>query len=270
MKVVAVLVLIYSSLALLFGYSCGQSCTNLPLPDLEVDYIPKGMVVNEAGMDTYETGNPNATRAIIAVYDIYGFTPSTNNIYQICDYLGDLGYRVIMPDFFHGEPWKREHYPAPTDQEYYDFVKATSWDESVKEDLGLVLSAYKAKNVTEFGLFGFCFGGKIAAHSVAEYFQDIHVAAQFHPAGANISDAALIRRPTLLLPGANDPDMTEYCEIINQTLLGPESCVYHHMRDVNHGYSGGQANWGNTTIRIRAQDALQMFHEFLWKKFPAM
>jgi dienelactone hydrolase len=93
---------------------------------------------------------------------------------------------------------------------FKDFVKATSWNESVRADLALVLKEYKAQNVSEFGIFGFCFGGKISAHAAGEYYEDIKVAAQFHPAGADVADAVLIKSPTILLPGANDPNMVRF------------------------------------------------------------
>lgn len=242
-------------------------CSNWEAPSLTANYTPLGEVTFMAGMDTYETGNMNSSKVLIAVFDIYGFD-SGSNIRQICDRLGEYGYRVIMPDFFHGVPWQKEHYPFPKDEEFRNFVKATSWNESVREDLGRVLTEYKRQNVTEFGIFGFCFGGKITAHALAEYSDDIKVGAQFHPAGAAIDDAVLIKRPVILLPGANDPDMIDYCTIVN-IFVGQGSCVYNHFRDVNHGYAGGTANWTNETIRGRAEEAVGMFEQFLCNKFPA-
>jgi dienelactone hydrolase len=50
--------------------------------------------------------------------------------------------------------------------------------------MALVLEEYKRQNSNvEFGVFGFCFGGKITAHALDEYAEDIKVGAQFHPAG---------------------------------------------------------------------------------------
>lgn len=245
----------------------GADCSNLEIPILTAEYTPKGTTTFAAGMDTYETGVANSTKILIAVYDIFGFD-SGSNIRQICDHLGEFGYRVIMPDFFHGVPWKREHFPFPNDQEFLDFVRATSWDESVREDLRLVLDEYRIPDVTEFGIFGFCFGGKITAHAAGEYSSDIKVAAQFHPGGVNLTDATLIKAPTILLPGANDPDMTDYCELIN-ILLGRGSCVYNHFRDVNHGFAGATGDWTNATVQARAQEAVGMFEQFLCTNFPA-
>lgn len=89
----------------------------------------------------------------------------------------------------------------------------TDWDMSVKEDLGLVLEAYKAQNnASEFGVLGFCWGGKMTALTLGEYYEDIQIGAMFHPFDVNITDATKIKRPALLMPGANDPDMVHsYC-----------------------------------------------------------
>ena len=86
-------------------------------------------------------------------------------------------------------------------------MKATSWEESVRDDLRLVLDEYKAAGITKFGIFGFCFGGRIAAMATNEYYDDIRIAAHFHPASVNVSEAYGIQSPTILLPGASDPDM---------------------------------------------------------------
>jgi protein XRP2 len=106
-------------LAFLHGSSAARlprqaECADVEKPVLFPDYTPLGDVVVKADMDTYETGNGSLTTMLIGVYDIYGFNPSTN-IWQICDRLAEQGYRVVLPDFFHGEPWKREHYPYPTE-----------------------------------------------------------------------------------------------------------------------------------------------------------
>jgi len=252
-------------------FSFGAECSNWEPPQLTVNYQAQGNVIDVAGMDTYETGSLNATKVLIGVFDINGFNPSTNNTRQICDRLAEYGYRVILPDWFRGVPWSKEHIPYgddDNDPEFQKFVRATSWNESVRADMALVLQEYKRQGVSDFGVFGFCFGGKIVAHALDTYSDDIKLGAQFHPAGADIYDATRIKRPVVLLPGANDPSMTDYCYIIN-VLLGQGSCEYHHFTDVNHGYAGGSANWSNATILSRAVEAVGMFEQFLCDKFPA-
>ncbi len=47
-------------------------------------------------------------------HDAAGFNLTLTNTRQICDRLSEYGYRVVMPDFFHGVPWKSEHDPYST------------------------------------------------------------------------------------------------------------------------------------------------------------
>jgi len=260
MKIILVLLLAGTS-----GLCLAQNaCDSLPSVSLLPTYSVEGERTIVNGMETYESKDKTPTTLLIAVYDIYGFSPSTN-IWQICDKMAETGVRVALPDFFRGEPWKREHYPYPKDEDFFEFVRATSWEESVRADMIEVIAHYKRQGVTRFGIFGFCFGGRISAMATGEFFDDIQVAAHFHPASVNISEAALIRSPTILLPGANDPDMTQYCQLINDN-NGPGSCSYTHYRDVNHGYAGGRADWTNSIIRNRAQEAVTLARNFFCEK----
>lgn len=63
------------------------------------------------------TGPANAEKAILSVYDIFGFFPQT---IQGADILAESDverkYQVYVPDFFEGNPAKIEWYP-PTDDE---------------------------------------------------------------------------------------------------------------------------------------------------------
>ena len=63
------------------------------------------------------TGPADSDKAILSVYDIFGFFPQT---IQGADILatGDVErkYQVYMPDFFEGNPASIEWYP-PTDDE---------------------------------------------------------------------------------------------------------------------------------------------------------
>ena len=61
------------------------------------------------------TGPSNASQAILAVYDIFGFFPQT---IQGADILAhsdkEHPYQVFVPDFFDGEPADISWYPPDT------------------------------------------------------------------------------------------------------------------------------------------------------------
>jgi hypothetical protein len=74
------------AVVLVFNYCVIQTlsaeCNNWERPVLNANYTPMGKIVMSAGMDTYETGNPNSSKILIAVFDIYGLT-SGPNIMQV-------------------------------------------------------------------------------------------------------------------------------------------------------------------------------------------
>lgn len=63
------------------------------------------------------TGPADSDRAILAVYDIFGFFPQTIQGADILAYGdADRKYQVFMPDFFEGNTAELEWYP-PTDDD---------------------------------------------------------------------------------------------------------------------------------------------------------
>ncbi|RWA12153.1 hypothetical protein EKO27_g2970 [Xylaria grammica] len=85
-------------------------------------YEPKGQYVDVRGIKTYlyedVTGPPDANKAILAAYDIFGFFPQ---ILQGADMLAtrDTGqlYQVFMLSFFYDKPAKMEWYPPVNDEQ---------------------------------------------------------------------------------------------------------------------------------------------------------
>ena len=49
----------------------------------------------------------------------------------MCDRFADAGFRVAMPDVFHGEPWPIDKYPPKTDA---DWKKLMAWVGSYSYD----------------------------------------------------------------------------------------------------------------------------------------
>ena len=78
------------------------------LPAVESDYVATGKEVQLGDMIIYETGDATSKRLLISVYDIFGFHPNSK---QLCDKIGQTGFRVIMPDFFRGSPWNSNNFP---------------------------------------------------------------------------------------------------------------------------------------------------------------
>lgn len=74
-----------------------HACCTVPAV-VDHDYKEKGEFVTIAGMKTYATGPSDASKAILVVYDIFGFFPQTLQGADILAY-GDKeqNYRVYIP-----------------------------------------------------------------------------------------------------------------------------------------------------------------------------
>lgn len=61
------------------------------------------------------TGSKDAKNAIIAMYDIFGYWPQTQ---QGADLLAEATKTVVvMPDFFRGNAWPKDAFPPRNDEE---------------------------------------------------------------------------------------------------------------------------------------------------------
>lgn len=81
-----------------------------------------------------------------------------------------------------------------------------SWDNVVKKDLLNVIDHYKKEGVESFGIFGFCWGGKMCIKTAAE-LDDVKAAALLHPAFLEDADAEVVKHPVLFLPSKDEPDL---------------------------------------------------------------
>ena len=62
------------------------------------DYKEKGKVEKIDDLDIYVVGN--GSKCIIWNYDVFGFNGGRTR--QMCDFLAESGYLVIMPDYYRG------------------------------------------------------------------------------------------------------------------------------------------------------------------------
>lgn len=91
-----------------------HACCTVP-PVISKGYDAKGTYTTIDGMKTYTTGPSDAKKAILVIYDIFGFKDQT---LQGADILAtsdkENQYQVFMPDFFEGKPVDINDYPPDT------------------------------------------------------------------------------------------------------------------------------------------------------------
>lgn len=80
-----------------------------PVAKNEVAYRPNGRDFMLGNLSIYESFDTAPDRLLIAVYDIFG---DTRNTRMFADLLSvNYGFRVIVPDFYRGEPWDHTKWP---------------------------------------------------------------------------------------------------------------------------------------------------------------
>lgn len=130
------------------------------IPPVQSSYQPKGTFKSFAGFEkVYVTGPEGTSRALIAVFDIFGFWPQTQ---QGADILADtLKVKVYMPDFFQpSSPFSLNDYPPNTDEQkakYQAFFGGPAKIDKAVENVKNVGKVLKAEGST-VGVYGYCWG----------------------------------------------------------------------------------------------------------------
>ncbi|KAK9470652.1 Alpha/Beta hydrolase protein [Dipodascopsis tothii] len=238
-----------------------ETCDNTPIPKLTVDYTPRGTTSTLFGHETYMVGNPTAKHAIICIYDVFGVHPNT---YQSADYFAldtPLAPLVVMPDFFDGEPvtaemfgqpelrdkWRADHRPA----RYVDDVKA------------LVKYLTTEKGIESVGVYGFCWGAKLAMSSAPG--TAIGGVAIVHPSAITVEDTVGIEATPMLIIATKGEDDAVYSAVA----AAFSDCKYVRFDDMHHGFCAARGDWSVEAQRTRAQEAMTMMSAFFSRVLTA-
>lgn len=82
-----------------------------------------------------------------------------------------------------------------------------NWKKNVKTDVQTVIEHYKrTEEVSSVGIFGFCWGGRIALDAVIE-LNEIKAGGLVHPSLIKNEEAESVKCPLILLPAKDEPDM---------------------------------------------------------------
>jgi len=189
--------------------SQSHACCTIP-PVVAEGYQAKGEYTTIAGLKTYVTGPKDAKAALLVVYDIFGFYPQTIQGADILAY-GDSerSYQVIIPDFFEGSPVPLEWYPPDNkekEQKIGEFFQTKAAPPKTLERIPGILEEFQSQrsSVQEWGIVGYCWGGKIA-NLISQEGTPFKAAAACHPAMVDANDAAAVTIPYALLPSKDEP-----------------------------------------------------------------
>ncbi|KAI1772381.1 alpha/beta-hydrolase [Hypoxylon cercidicola] len=244
------------------------ACCRIP-PIVDADYQPKGTYIELNGTKTYVTGPANADKAILSVYDIFGFFPQT---IQGADILAESDverkYQVYLPDFFDGNPAKIEWYP-PTDDEKKDklakwFENDAMWPKHLPKVRGLLEAAEKNNpNIKSWGIIGYCWGGKVASILAGHEEPLFKAAIQTSPARIDANDAANVKIPMMML--ASKDETAEEVKAYDESLKVPK-----HVESFDsqlHGFMSARADLKDSQVKTEYERgyklSLEFFHKYL-------
>lgn len=143
-------------------------CSN---PAVQSDYQPMGAIKPFGDFKhVYITGPPKSDRAIVCVYDIFGFFPQTQKGADIL--ANSLNTTVYMPHFFEpDQPFPIEKFPPKTQeqkQELQNFFATVASPSKNTEKLLTFGKELKSAGARKVGVYGFCWGGKVTVAAAGE------------------------------------------------------------------------------------------------------
>ncbi|ODM97694.1 putative AIM2 family protein C30D10.14 [Orchesella cincta] len=222
---------------------------------IEANYTPRGEEYQIGNLTVYETPNGSGKRVLIHIYDILGMS---TNIRQVADSIADIhGFRVVIPRIFREEYWNSENFPIADQEEVDAWVEQyASWNGVAKPDVQNIINHFRTtENITEFGIFGMCYGGLISTMAATE-INEVKAAGWVHPTYVTTEMANDVKVPMCLLPTLNDPDYIPFYEILKSKF---GDAVYHRrFSDMMHAFSGAGGDFSNPLIQQRVEEAVDL------------
>lgn len=170
-----------------------SQCLDNP-PDMSsLRGVQAGEVVDDlpGGFRAYVTGPSKSSHAVVLASDFYGFEAPI--LRKIADQVAAKGYYVVVPDFFHGDPY--------TDSKILsEWIKSHS-PVTAAQDAKPLFASLKNEGKS-IGVGGYCWGGKFATEMAKT--DDIKVAVLSHPAYVIVDDMKEVKWPIEILGAQND------------------------------------------------------------------
>lgn len=240
------------------------ACCNMP--PVEVDYKSKGRTEKILDdMNAYVTGPETSEKVIVGIYDVFGCWSTTE---QGADILAQLtGMKVVLPDFFRGEPLPNDSFPMDTPEKQQivnNFLGTKGNPMTVKGDLMQVSQKLKANGAKSIGVYGLCWGSKPATLACSEKETPFAAIAQLHPSLLDAKDASALQVPMASLTSKDEPEelMKDFYANLKANSAIASRCIDHHYPDIPHGFAGSRANLKDQANLEAYKDAYQRTAKF--------
>ncbi|KAH7522401.1 hypothetical protein FEM48_Zijuj07G0134400 [Ziziphus jujuba var. spinosa] len=200
--------------------SGAQCCSNPPVLDPSCG---AGHVQKLAGLDTYVTGSPDSKLAILLVSDVFGY--DAPNLRYLADKAAATGFFVVVPDFWHGDPYVPKNAERPLEG-FNVWLKDHRTDKATLEARS-VIEILKSKGVSSVGAAGCCLGAKVVVELAKTDI--IQAAVLLHPTYVTVEDISEVKGPITILGAEIDeispPELIKQFEAVLARKSGVEFFV---------------------------------------------
>ncbi|KAF5680305.1 carboxymethylenebutenolidase [Fusarium heterosporum] len=244
-----------------------EACCNIP-PVVSKGYEAKGTYKEIGGYKTYVTGPIDAKKAIVVIYDIFGYFDQTLQGADILAFSdAHQKYKVYIPDWFKGSPCPIEIYPPDNkdkEKQLGDFF-GTYPPPKIAGQVPDYVKAIKEQDssIEKFGILGYCWGGKVVALSVKADSNPFSIAAQVHPAMVDASDAEGISVPTILLASKEEPE-DEVKKFEGNLKVTKHVEVF---KDQVHGWMAARADLSDSRVKEEYERGYKTVVDFFGNNF---
>ncbi|KAG9457428.1 hypothetical protein H6P81_001936 [Aristolochia fimbriata] len=130
------------------------------------------------GLKAYVAGPADSKAAVLLVSDVFGC--EAPNLRKLADRVAAAGFYTVVPDFFHGDPFRPEKH-----LDFQGWRKLHAPDKASVE-AKTVVAAIKSKGISSIGTVGICWGAKVIVELAKTY--EIQAAVMFHPSSVTLED----------------------------------------------------------------------------------
>ncbi|KAI3877792.1 hypothetical protein MKW92_008411 [Papaver armeniacum] len=203
-----------------------QCCQNPPAVDSSSG---SGWVEKIGGLESYISGSLDSKLGILLVSDVFGF--EAPNLRNLADKVAAAGFYVVVPDFFHGDPYT-------SDKDVWVWLESHGTDVGTIEAKSVV-EALKFKGIYAIGAAGTCWGGKVVCELAKS--DDLKAIVMMHPGLVTVDDIKEIKVPISILGAEVDhlspPELVKQFEQILQTKSDQVPSFVKIFNGVEHGWT---------------------------------
>ena len=234
-------------------------------PTLASNYVARGVTEDVDGLPIYTIGQ--GEKAIIVVHDIFGVDSGRTKL--ICDQFADLGYLVVLPNFFRNDSYKINDINLFTLYKIIKRAKANTWEKRSDDFNKIVYPYLEKKGVKRIGMVGFCWGAYMVFSASAD--ERINTGVSFHPSIDRYKETPLqlaqgVKCPQLVLPGGNDPKAVKEGGVVEKALKEKfgDKAIVKTFKEMKHGWvNRGDVKKANVARDVK--EAMDLAIDYLQK-----